>query len=167
MDDYGPQPLADADASPPEDLRQQRNRRRREASAAASGRRIEVMDLRKRGLTYRQIAAQYGLSHGQIQRDYAQALKDHATPVADELRDLEGMRLDELQAGHWEKAIGGDKDASMICLQIMARRARLWGLDEPKKIDMTAMLTRIAEEADLDPEEMIAEAMEVIREAGL
>lgn len=161
-----PEAVDGASAPPPDETPKARKaRRQREARQAAAGRRIEVLELRKQGLTYRQIAAIYGVTHKQIQRDYAKAIEEHATPVADDMRLLETMRLDELQAGHWDLALTGDHQAATVVLQIMARRAKMWGLDEPKKIDITGMIRAIAEEAGLDPDEAVQDAMDIVAEA--
>ena len=41
---------------------------------------------------------------------------------------MEGDRLDALQAAVWEKALAGDPKAVDQCLQIIDRRAKLFGL---------------------------------------
>jgi hypothetical protein len=48
-----------------------------------------------------------------------------------ELRVVEGRRLDAMQAAVWDTAVRGDLDAIKAVLGIMARRARLFGLDMP------------------------------------
>ena len=49
------------------------------------------------------------------------------------LRDIEAMRLDELQAAIWQKAVEGEGAAIDRVLHVMARRAKLLGLDEPER----------------------------------
>ena len=52
------------------------------------------------------------------------------------MRAVEGERLDALQRAVWSAAIFGDTDAIKSVLAIMARRARLFGLDMPAKVDV-------------------------------
>jgi hypothetical protein len=42
---------------------------------------------------------------------------------------LEEMRLDGLQEGLWDKAVGGDARSVEVCLKVLERRARMTGLD--------------------------------------
>ena len=49
------------------------------------------------------------------------------------LRSLEMLRLDELQNAIWQRAIDGDGRALDRILAIMARRAKLLGLDAPQR----------------------------------
>ena len=48
----------------------------------------------------------------------------------------------------------------------MARRAKLLGLDEPRRVDITAIIEKAAAEAGVDPEEALREAEEIIRRVG-
>jgi hypothetical protein len=52
---------------------------------------------------------------------------------AQELRALEALRLDQMQAALWQQATDGDVRAIDRILRIMERRARLLGLDEPER----------------------------------
>ena len=53
-----------------------------------------------------------------------------------ELRRIEGRRLDELQQAVWDKALAGNLNAVMAVLKIRERRARLFGLDSPVRVDL-------------------------------
>ena len=64
-------------------------------------------------------------------------LTDNATEGAEHLRTLEALRLDEIQAKIWDKAIAGDYRAVDRVLRIMERRAKLLGLDAPVKVAPT------------------------------
>jgi hypothetical protein len=50
---------------------------------------------------------------------------------------LELMRLERLHAAVWPQAIRGDVNAVDRVLRIMERRARLLGLDAPKRVAMS------------------------------
>jgi hypothetical protein len=57
-----------------------------------------------------------------------------SSEAAAELRQLEGARLDTLQAQWWPHAIRGDYPAAKFVLRIMERRAKLFGLDAPQQV---------------------------------
>ena len=147
--------------------RQQHRRARAEARGDREERRWTVMELRHAGATYRDIARHLQISIATAHKDYTHAVRTWAQPIADELRDTEAARYDRLQLAYWQKALDGDHAAAQIVLRIFDRRARLFGLDEPAKIDITAFLEKAAEEAGIDVEEIIADAEEIIRRSGI
>jgi len=52
------------------------------------------------------------------------------------MRQTEGARLDRMQRAVWPAAISGDIKAGAQVLRIMERRARLFGLDAPTKVEV-------------------------------
>lgn len=42
---------------------------------------------------------------------------------------LEAERMDALQEGIWDKAVNGDARAVEVCLKVLERRSRMFGLD--------------------------------------
>jgi hypothetical protein len=53
------------------------------------------------------------------------------------MRQIEGLRLDELFRVAFEKALSGDRDFLLgvdRCIATMTRRARLFGLDTPVRV---------------------------------
>jgi len=103
--------------------------------ATTAQRRSKALAMRLAGATYDKIAYTLGYSgRGAAQKDVTRALETarrEMTARADELRDLEVMRLDRLQVGLWSRATGGDYRAVDTLLRLMDRRARLLGLDRP------------------------------------
>jgi len=98
----------------------------------------ECLRLRMDGLSHRAIAHQLGIAPSTAYKRVhhaLQALNRSNAEQATELRELEALRLDELQDAAWEKALDGDLHAVDRVLAIMTRRARLLGLDaaEQKK----------------------------------
>lgn len=94
----------------------------------------ECLRLRLEGLTHREIAAQLGVAPATAYRRVHHALEEINRQNAEEagmLRDLEALRLDELQSAIWQQALEGDGGAINRVLAIMTRRAKLFGLDEP------------------------------------
>lgn len=100
----------------------------------AHDRMLAALELRKRGLTYSQIAAQTGYKSAQAaHKAVMTALQRTTQEPADEVRKLELERLDALLSGVWYAAINGDDKAVNNALRIMERRAKLLGLDAPVK----------------------------------
>ncbi len=103
----------------------------------AAERRGKAVELRKLGLTYQQIADQLGISQAGAHKIVVGALRDlnakNAESAAD-LRRLETERLDQLLVAVVGKARQGHLGAVDRVLRIMARRARLWGLDAPTTV---------------------------------
>lgn len=154
-------------------------------------RRQMATDLRKTGLSFRQIAAVMRESLG-IRYNESMAYRDvthtlnailqKSSETAEELLTLELTRLDDLFAAWWPQAVGlrplnesdltregaldewlksipegPDKDAAKIILGVMARRAKMTGLDKenvnlftPKPIVMAQADLTDVEEEDLD-----------------
>lgn len=91
-----------------------------------------ALDLRRRGMTYAEIAAQTGLSIGgafDVVRRAIDARNRECAEQAAAIVALECDRLDGLFAGSFPAACGGDPAAVASCLRVMERRARLLGLD--------------------------------------
>jgi hypothetical protein len=69
-----------------------------------------------------------------------QRLNEQSAESAQELRDLEAARLDELHRAHWPAAVGEDGQppdprAAALVLRIAQRRSELLGLDAPTRIE--------------------------------
>ena len=115
------------------------------------------------------------------QREIATALN---TPLTTIHRDIEALRIEwrndrmvaadqviseELQRlAFAERAImpavsRADLMAIDRLLRIMERRAKLLGLDAPKRYEITDSIRRMAEEAGLDADEMVREAEQIMR----
>jgi len=91
----------------------------------------EALGLRQAGYTYDRIAQSTGYANADgawkaVRRAISRSLQE---PVA-ELVSLESARLDRLQTAVWAAAIKGDLGAVDRVLSIMARRAKLCGLDQ-------------------------------------
>jgi transposase len=102
------------------------------AKSKAQLRRVKALELRQQGLDYRQIAERLGCGIKTAWQDVQRALKEHATPIAEELRDLEGSRLDAAQKAIWGQVLAGDIGAVNAFIRLSERRSRLYGLDLTK-----------------------------------
>ena len=96
---------------------------------------LAILNMRLHGLTFHEIARKLpeaGFRRVSVSRIYAivtKNLRSCREPPARELRQLELLRLDQLQAAHYPAAMGGDAAAAARVLSIMDRRAKLLGLD--------------------------------------
>jgi hypothetical protein len=112
-------------------------------------RRAYVLEYRRGGMKYRDIAAkmerQFGdrLPKGWDER-YAykdvkrslEAIKQDISEDAAAVRTMELERLDSLLLALWPRAIAGDYKAVDRVLKIMERRARYLGLDSADVLDL-------------------------------
>ncbi|WP_374545018.1 hypothetical protein [Rhodoblastus sp.] len=96
---------------------------------------LAILNMRLHGLTFHEIARKLPeagfrrVSVSRIHAIVAKSLRSCRDQPARELRQLELMRLDQLQAAHYKAAMGGDAAAISRVLSIMDRRAKLLGLD--------------------------------------
>jgi hypothetical protein len=106
----------------------------------AAERRALALELRKAGATYLAIGRTLGYSE---QRAHAivtaelRRLNAERVEAAAEVARLECERLDALLLAVWPQAKAGDGPAIDRVLSIMARRAKLQGLDMPDKFSRT------------------------------
>lgn len=107
---------------------------------STADKKLKALELRKECYTYQEIADTLGCSRGNAYKLVAKALGELTEKVkskADDLRELENLRLDTLWSKAYEKAKEGDLPAINTCLRISERRARMNGLDSPAKTDIT------------------------------
>lgn len=96
---------------------------------------LAILNMRLHGLTFHEIARKLpeaGFKRVSVSRIYAivaKALRSCRDQPARDLRQLELMRLDQLQSAHYKAAMSGDSTAAQRVLAIMDRRAKLLGLD--------------------------------------
>lgn len=114
--------------------------------------RKQILELRRAGLSYSDIATQLGIGNRNTIRDiYLAELGLGADEeLVAELRAIESDRLDRLQRSIWGKAVGGDLRAMQSILRIMERRAKLHGLDAAKTDDDTTIVIEPTHETSLD-----------------
>lgn len=118
-------------------------------------REARVFELRIQGGTFDQIANEVGYSgpSGAWQA-YQRVKSEFIYESVDESRQLELMRLDELQVAVWDRAINGELPAAHCVLKIMDRRAKLLGLDKPEKVEVNKW--------DINAEDLDAEVERIV-----
>lgn len=106
-------------------------------STPESQRQDKATELRRQGYTYEQIGKILNVTGEQAQRDVLNYLRACASVVDDEAttRTVELMRLDALQVTAQTRAEEGDLKAVKLALEIGERRAKLLGLDAPKRVE--------------------------------
>jgi hypothetical protein len=134
-------------------------------SIAARQREAQALELRQAGVSLERIAQIIGVHDASgAFKIIMRGLNRLTQEPAENLRKLEGERLDRLQRAMWSKALAGNHLAVDRCLAIMERRARLLGLDAPIRIKQETI-----SEEDLDRaiQNMIREAehLEAARQA--
>jgi len=109
-------------------------------------RRSFVMDLRKSGATFQQIAdaVHSKFKSEEIPKNYdsrqayqdvsreLEKLKKEVSESAEEVRTMEMERLTNLWMAHFRKAKNGDEKATDLCLKVHDRIMKLHGLDVTK-----------------------------------
>jgi len=107
---------------------------------SAVERRAHALELRKRGMSYRQIGQELGVSRNTAHK-YVTAeldeLRAETRASAEQLRDLELERLDQYLARLQPKIEDGDEKAIATALRVQERRAKLTGLDAPQRTEVT------------------------------
>lgn len=99
----------------------------------------EAVALRIAGTTYEDIARALGYSsRGDVHRIVTRALSRHQAEQIDEMRNVEGARLDRAQRAIWAAVVRGDLEAVRAFVRISERRARLFGLDAPQAVQVTS-----------------------------
>jgi len=113
-----------------------RNSNRKEYERAE--RKKNALELRLAGASYRDIAQALNCSVGTATNDCKEAMAEIPMQQADEMRTVELSRLDRLQRAVWPKAVKGDLQAVDRAIKIIDRRAKLFGLDAPQQVQITA-----------------------------
>lgn len=108
-----------------------------QAEIEARKRDARVFELRIQGFTFEQIACEVGYQGASgAWQAYQRVKESHIFESVEEARQLELMRLDEMQFAIWDRAINGELPVLSCVLKIMDRRAKLLGLDKPEKVDV-------------------------------
>lgn len=111
-----------------------KDRHRENEQARKEDRQKSALTLRTEGLTYDKIANILGCSVGTVS-NYINAsladIRDQTKELAQEVRDIEIRRLDDMLFSLRDKIAKGNTTAIQTALKIQERRAKLLGLDAP------------------------------------
>lgn len=103
------------------------------------------------GMTYPQIAespdpgrpgetlyAERGAAHRAVKA----AIERHSGMIdVEQMRTVEGLRIDALQRAHWTKAMQGDSWSTLRIKELMEMRHRLFGLNAPVRSQIEVLTT--------------------------
>jgi len=98
---------------------------------------MQAVELHISGLTYRQIADKLGFSSGAsgVQKAIDRALRAIPAPAVEQMRAIDGERLEGIIDAHWP--MRHKSESAKILIQALERHARLFGLDAPVKAEIT------------------------------
>lgn len=112
----------------------------------ARERQTRALELRLKGHEYEEIAEMVGYSDKAAAYNGIRAVLDRREAEGvDQMRTIEGARLDKVQSVLWPLVEQGDLAAIDRLLKVMQRRANLYGLDLAGRVDIVA-----GGEVDLD-----------------
>lgn len=105
----------------------------------------EWLQLYASGHTYQQIADLYQIRKATVIEAVHNALvgaSSRRAEAADHLLELHLERLERLLRAHWPIALNtrepeAAEKAARVVLGVLDREARLWGLDQPQRVDVT------------------------------
>jgi hypothetical protein len=125
--------------------------------ALTAARREKAIALHLAGVDHESIATQLGYSHRTaVSTDIARALADNRRRLdlrVDELRVIETMRYDRIQAAIWARCLAGELDAIDRFLAVSRERKALWGVNASVKVDLTYINELAAHLDGLIPDE--------------
>lgn len=98
---------------------------------------VKAAQLRAAGATFREIGDSLNIDPTWARTLVLKALEAAKYEAADVMRELEGQRLDRMQRAHWSAALAGDNNSTRTIIRIMERRARLFGLDAPTRLEVS------------------------------
>jgi len=115
-------------------------------------RELQMLEMRKMGYTYSQIAERYNISTPKAYRIVQRAIERYRAKViesAEQLLQMELMRLDALLVTHMPRALEGDHASTRRVIEIIALRAKLLGLEQTAMLpsDVTITLQYVSQEA--------------------
>ena len=113
-------------------------------SVLAEERRVKCLEYRKAGLSYREIGHKLGIQYSAAHRHVKKALsrlREDVHEQAEDLRTLELERMDKLFFLAYRAALDGDLSAIDKAIRVMERRAKLCGLDESTRMEISGNIT--------------------------
>jgi DNA-binding CsgD family transcriptional regulator len=95
-------------------------------------RKLQIMELRRAGLTFEEIGQRLKVSHQSARKAYRSALKDHYRHASEEERETALLRCDGIIKRWWPKLVNTDDDVADVATKNLFRamdfQADLWGM---------------------------------------
>lgn len=112
-------------------------------------RQLQALELRKRGIPYRDIARALGWASASTAYEAVQKLLEkRVRENADELVEMELERLDHLYQTLLKTAMGGGRGAARaaeVAIKVLERRSKLLGLDAAEQKELTVRMPEVVE----------------------
>lgn len=127
-------------------------------SIQSAERPFAALQLRLKGMSYQEIADALGYADKSgAFRAVSKMLADTVQPAADDLRKLEGDRLDMMLETAWSVVLGAHGRVNLPaldrCIAIEKLRIKLLGLELPRRVDVHAVIERVAAQQGYDDDE--------------
>jgi hypothetical protein len=135
----------------------------RGSDVAAAERRVKATELRARGRTYREIAAELGVSLRAAHRHVQAGLRALHKEMVGHAREMTALELKRLEApvpALADAVLAGDLDAIDCWRKLSESRRKLAGLDAPERVAVGNDGPPFKVYAGMDPEQMAAPAPE-------
>lgn len=97
----------------------------------------EAAKLRRLGYTLEEIAKELGVVVSTIHKDLSKLIESIPVEEGMVYLRLELDRIDQMFRPAFEEATQGDFDATLVCIKLMERRAKLLGLDGSLKVEVS------------------------------
>lgn len=109
--------------------------------------RVKALQYRLSGMTYSQVADRLKMPTNSVRALIQYALRTAEADSVEEMRELENHRLDAMQRAIWPAVEEGDLQAVDRALKIAQTRAKLNGLEAPKKLELALSVRQEMEQA--------------------
>lgn len=144
-----------------------RRKRSSKKQLALIERRELFFDEYKKGLSYRQIAKKFKVSHMMVAHDVRSYLMDHRIIGIQNVSEYRQVQMERIQTAFgaiWPSVVKGNMGAVTVMVRLMEREAKLLGLDAPTKVDIRARIEALAREDGVNPTEALEIAEGVYKE---
>lgn len=103
----------------------------------------QALELRKAGASYEVIAKQLGYADSSgAYKSVKRSMQSIIAEPTEELRSVEYERLNQMLLILWERVQQGELGAIDRALSIMDRISKMYGLDSPRKTEVTQNITQ-------------------------
>jgi hypothetical protein len=139
------------------------SKRGRGGGARKAAAKVEVFRLRMAGASFREIAAEVGVSTTyafKLYRDELDARAAEAGELADRERIILSERLEAVILAHWGNL--HDPQSAKVVLAALDRKAKLFGLDAPTKVEHSGSVEHSHESEAERTQRLIAETAEQV-----
>jgi predicted transcriptional regulator len=143
-------------------ITRRRNARRTSRKAAAME---AVFEAKLAGRTFSAVARELGITPQYAGRLYKAEMAERAAVIgelADRERALQDARLEALLAEHWPR-IASPKSAEIV-LRCLDRKARLYGLDAPTRLEHSGVVDVVHEASAERRQRILAETAAMVAE---